>query len=201
MRDQVRPSNFLLAYQIDPVAIHECPDFLAGFADADSSRAKPIKWPKPVAPYDTDPAKAAENCFDRDTGIAIPAGALKTYGTALAQYHLRPEHKFRNGDYTDRGKTERRRVEPSAIRQIGKESNRWEEQFYLGGDDGPEIDYGSAPSEPKPMIVWLREQIAAIGQRRAAKKSGLARRTIERLMQGKKVRDATIARILRTFEK
>ena len=87
--DQVRPGNFLLVFQIDPLAIADFPELLQSIADPSSTRAKAIKLPKPVAPYDTNPARAAEMCFDRDTGIAIPANVLKTYRDALAQYHLR----------------------------------------------------------------------------------------------------------------
>ena len=96
--DQVRPSNFLLAYQINPAALHKCPKLLASFTDTSSSKAKTITLPKPVAPFDSDPAKAADTCFDRDTGIVVPPSVLKTYKDALAQYHLRPEHKFLNGN-------------------------------------------------------------------------------------------------------
>jgi hypothetical protein len=167
---------------------------LAGFTNTDSTRAKAIKWPKPVAPYDTDPAKAAENCFDRDTRIAISAAALKTYGTALAQYHLRPEHKFRNGGYTDRGETGRRHVKPLAIRHIGKESNRWEEKLCLPDDDGADIDYGSGSTAG--IEDALRAGIAAAGQRKVARESGVARLTIERFLAGKPVRAEILRRIV-----
>jgi hypothetical protein len=191
--DQVRPSNFLLAYQIDPAVLYKCPKFLASFTDSSSSKAKTITLPKPVAPFDSDPAKAADKCFDRDTGIVIPPSVLKTYKDALAQYHLRPEHKFLNGNHADRGITRRRHVRAIAVRYIGKESNRWEEQYYLGANDSADIHYRLNLPEPKPLLVWVRERISEIGQRRVARESGLARRTIERVMQGKKIRDATIA--------
>lgn len=193
--EQVKPSNFLLAYQVDPVAVYEYPEFLEAINKKESDRPSDIRWPKPVAPYDSDPSKAAERCFDRDTGNKVPAEALKTYAVALAQYHLRPEHKFLNGDYTDRGITRRRHVRPLAIRQIGKESNRWEEQFYLGSDEGAEIDHGIAPEDEGALLDRLRAQVIAAGQRRVARASGVARRTIERLVTGGRVRDAVVAKI------
>ena len=192
---QVRPSNFLLAFQIDPTAVSEYPEFLRDFADGKASRATPINWPRPVAPYDGDPARAAAKCFDRETGITIPEGVLKTYRAALGQYHLRPEHKFLNGDYTDRGITRRRRVSTVAVRQIGKEANRWEEQFYLGNEEGPDVDYGSAPDDTTAFLKRLRTQIIAAGQRKLARESGVSRRTIERLIEGDKVRLHIIAKI------
>lgn len=198
--EQVKPSNFLLAYQIAPDRMHECPELFEALTKTASDRPANIRWPKPVAAYDTDPARAAKACVDRDTGTSIPIAALKTYADVLAQYRLRPEHKFSNGAYTDRGITARRHVVPLTIRHIGKESNRWEEQFYLGAEEGAAIDYGRAIPEPKPVLVWIREQIAVIGQRKVARGSGVARRTIERLMRGKQVRNAVISKICRFLD-
>jgi hypothetical protein len=132
--------------------------------------------------------------------IEEPLNVLKTYREALAQYHLRPEHKFLNANYTDSGITRRRYVEPTVIRRIGKESNRWEKQFYLGSDEGADIDYGTAPDNEKALFDQIRPQITSIGQRKVARESGVARRTIERLMQGKKVRDAVVAKICRFLD-
>jgi hypothetical protein len=193
--EQVKPSNFLLAYQVDPIAVYEHPEFLEAIIKRDSDRPSEIRWPKPIAQYDSDPSKASDKCFDRDTGDKVPAGVLKTYAQALAQYHLRPEHKFLNGDYTDCGITKRRHVRPFAVRQIGKESNRWEEQFYLGGDEGAEIDRGIAPEDKGATLDRLRAQVIGAGQRRVARESGVSRRTIERLVNGGKVREAVLAKI------
>jgi hypothetical protein len=44
---------------------------------------------------------------------------------------LRPEAKFEKGDYLDSGPTRRRHVQVAQINYIGKEANRWEEQFFL----------------------------------------------------------------------
>jgi DNA-binding Xre family transcriptional regulator len=86
-------------------------------------------------------------------------------------------------------------VRPIAIRHIGKESNRWEEQFYLGGNEGADIDYGTAPDIEKALLDQLRAQIIAIGQRKVSRKSGVSRRTIERLLRGEKIRTDTLTRI------
>ena len=56
--------------------------------------------------------------------MRIPIRHLKSYSQALAQYHLHPEDKFQNGDFTDRGITRRRHVQVSGIEFIGKESNK-----------------------------------------------------------------------------
>ncbi len=197
--DQVRPSNFLLAYQLNPVAMHKCSKFWAALSATDSSKATPIKLPKPVAPFDTNPAEAANNCFDRDTGITVPPEALKTYRVAVAHYHLRPELKFRNGTYTASGITRRRHVRPTGIRQIGKEANRWEEPFHKGSDDERNINYGSDPQDERGFLDQLRARIAAIGQRRVARESGVSRRTIERFLRGDTIRTTIVSKITRAI--
>src|ERR1700733_14362961 len=42
------------------------------------------------------------------------------------------------------------------VEYIGKESNRWEEQYYLGLDDGADIAYGSNPSAPSGHLPELK---------------------------------------------
>jgi hypothetical protein len=79
--------------------------------------------PKPSAPFDRDPAKSAAQAFDRETGESVPASSLKTYAEVLALYHLSPETKFENGDYTNTGETRRRHIIAKRIRRIGKEAN------------------------------------------------------------------------------
>jgi hypothetical protein len=176
-KDQVKPFNFLLAFQVSPS--------LLGVDDG-----------KPIAPYNSDSTQAARNCFDRETGKPISPERLKTYQEALAQYHLSPESKFLNGDYFDQGPIIRRHVEAIAIHHIGKEANRWEEQFYLGFDDDEHIEYGTTPKDSKKFLGILRARIEAAGQRNVARESGISRRTISHVMQGKNVRKTVVAKIL-----
>lgn len=88
-------------------------------------KGRPVwpQTPKPSAPFDRDPAKAAAQAFDRETGEPVPAHMLKTYAEVLALYHLSPEAKFENGDYNDTGETRRRHIIAKRIRRIGKEAN------------------------------------------------------------------------------
>ena len=79
---------------------------------------------KPIAPYDSDPVRALPNVFDRVTGDSVGPEQLKTYAEALAQYHLSSEDKFANGQFLDRGRTERRHVIATHFVLIGKEANR-----------------------------------------------------------------------------
>ena len=84
-----------------------------------------------------DPEWAARHAFDRMTQQAVRPEQLMSYREALAQYHLHPEAKFGNGDYTDRGTTVRRLVRPlGPIDQIGKEANKWGGAVLPGSEPG-----------------------------------------------------------------
>ena len=143
-RDQVKPFNFLLAFQASPVLSVANESYEFNAPPKRGPRPKILLMPRPIAPYNTDIKRAAQNCFDRETGRPMSSKMLKTYREALAQFHLSPESKFLNGDYLDRGPTIRRHVEATAVHHIGKEANRWEEQFYLGFDEEEPIEYGVA---------------------------------------------------------
>jgi DNA invertase Pin-like site-specific DNA recombinase len=101
-----------------------------------------------------------------------------------------------NGDYLDRGPTIRRHVEVTAVHHIGKEANRWEEQFYLGFDEEEQIEYGVTPEESKKTSDTLRREINKAGQREIARETGISRRTIARVMQGKSVRKGIVATVM-----
>jgi hypothetical protein len=71
--------------------------------------------------------------FDRVTGKPIDPKQLKTYAEVLAQYHLSCEDKFENGEFLDRGRTERRHVVATGFVWIGKEAN----QVGESGEEDP----------------------------------------------------------------
>jgi hypothetical protein len=104
------------------------------------------------------------------------------YSEALAQYHLRPEAKFLNGDFFDRGRTERRHVVAVQILHIGKEANRWEEQYFLGPDDEAEIEYGVGQTADD-LNVGLRELCRELGERETARKLEISRTALRRAMR------------------
>jgi hypothetical protein len=140
---------------------------------------------KPIAPFDKNITHAASNCFDRETGKPIAVELLKTYSEAIAQYHLRSEVKFINGNYLDCGETRRRHVEVTVIRHIGKESNRWKEQFHLGADEDAEIDYGLSSKDRRDIIKRILLLAKELGQRKLAASMGIPQQTLSRWLQRK----------------
>ena len=118
--------------------------------------------------------------------MALPAGKIERTGSrrsqALAQYHLRSETKFLNGEYCDRGHTERRHVVALQIVHIGKEANKWEEQYFLGADDEAEIEYGVGQTADV-LVLSLREFCREFGERETAQKLEISRTALRRAMR------------------
>ncbi len=159
--EQVRPFGFLTAFTVANGSVGQ-----------------------PVAPFDDDPVRAASRAFDRHTGKAMDTTDLKTYQNALASYHLSPESKFQNGRPLDSGTTTRRHVLVMAATHIGKEADRWEEQFFLGINPDASIDYGSPPGLTS-FLDELRSATDTFGQRRLADELGISRQTLSRLRKAK----------------
>ena len=122
-REQVRPFGFLVSPMARQGLYAAMPE--PKLVDP-HRRGRPEKAPdaKPIAPFDTDSGKAVANAFDRITGKPIHPNQLKAYSEGLCQYHLSNEGKFENGQFRDRGRTERRHVVAAGFRLIGKEANR-----------------------------------------------------------------------------
>lgn len=157
--DRVKPFNFMCGFQASSLAATGEETFVID--DGSKSPRKTKQLPlRPIAPYSRTSQEASAHAFDRETGKPILADQLKTYAQALAQYHLRPEAKFENGDYCDNGPTRRRHVQATQINYIGKEANRWEEQFFLGMDEDAEIEYGADPN----ATALFDGLVAAIGE-------------------------------------
>ena len=137
---------------------------------------------KPVSAFNKNIWEGAKTAFDRETGKPVQASLLMTYAEALAQYHLRPESKFLNGDFIDRGRTERRHVVVSQIFHIGKEANKWEEQYFLGEDEDAEIEYGVDESADG-LATRLCELSRELGEREAARRLEISRTALRRAMR------------------
>jgi len=120
--DQVKPFGFMVA----PTAkgAIDLPPEMEVVEEVKRGRAKGFARPKPIAPFERDPALAAERAFDRETGEPVPLDELKSYADVLRFYHLSPEEKFENGGPFDQGLTRRRHVVASDVVLIGKEANK-----------------------------------------------------------------------------
>jgi hypothetical protein len=191
--DQVRPFNFLSAFQASPFT---CRDDEA-IGTRTKGRPKRRLLVKPIAPYARE--QASEKCFDRETGKPVPASQLKTYRQALAQYHLSPEAKFLGGEYLDRGPTRRRHVQATSIEHIGKEADRWEEQFYLGLDADAQIEYGSETIDVAAVRERLLASEGSISLRQLAERTGISRNQISAFRRGKADLSADQLRRLRAI--
>jgi len=193
---QIRPFGFMLMLQPDPLADWESWRVANGL---DPGNGEP---PCVIAPYDRDTAKAAARAFDRDSGKSVRVSMLRTYAQVLAQYHLRPELKFLNADYRDRGKTQRRHVKVESIINIGKEANRWEEQSYVGMYE-PELEseYGVAPEDRSRALEIARAAADEFGQRALAKAAGISLQHLSSVLTGKSKPSArTLANLARATE-
>ena len=160
--EQVKPFGFLLAYS-----------------------ARHGDRRRPVSPFDRDHEKAVSAAFDRLTSEPIGAGVLLSYATALAQYHLSPEAKFLNGNFLDSGTTLRRHVIARGRTFIGKEANRWEEQFYLGLDIEAIVEYGVTRTLRACLVADLTRARAQVGERKLAEGLGIARETLRRMLDNR----------------
>jgi hypothetical protein len=168
--DQVKPFGFVCVFYGNELA--EVP-----------SATSKTSLPKPVAPFDKDPGRAAKSAFDRITGEQLSPRGLKTYAQVLAQYHLHPESKFLNGDFLDRGTTFRRHVYANEIQYIGKESNKWEEHYFLGFDPDDELRYGAKPQSKRSLAKVLARYCTANGTRTTAAKLGISRTKLSKLLE------------------
>ncbi|WP_293881251.1 hypothetical protein [Sphingomonas sp.] len=182
-RDQVKPFGFLLSMMLGM-------DVGERIADPSKGRRKKPGRLKPVAPFDRDHDKAIASAFDRDTGEPVSASSLKSYADALAQYHVQPESKFLNGNYTDRGTTLRRHVEMTETNHIGKESHDWERQAMIGLSVDSEIGYGIAVGERRALVDKLREFMAECGERKAAAMLGMSVSRLKGFASDEKGRDS-----------
>lgn len=173
---RVRPFNFLNSFQSRPKALRFKRRLKSEFEFKDT--------PKPVSPFNKNVALAAKDCFDRETGNLVGIDWLKSYVEIIAQYHLRPESKFMNGNYLDTGMTKRRHIVMASIRHIGKEADHWEEQYYLGADETAEINYGKPRKEITASKRKLKSTVSKFGERVVARKAGISRTKLKSILTG-----------------
>lgn len=180
-RDQVKPFGFLLSLSTKRNFVTD--EVIA--PQARKGRPRKVSPMKPIAPFSKDRATIAATAFDRITGKMIPASDLQTYREAIAQYHLHPESKFLNGDYVDRGTTNRRHIRATAIRYIGKEANEIDRQQVLGADSELDPEYGLSAHSVAQIGVALNELVQLVGKADAAKALRIPRGRLAAILSDK----------------
>jgi hypothetical protein len=194
--EKVKAFNFMLAYQFSKPAFNQAVaegEFDAALYDDGA--------PAVVAPYDSDPERALAKCFDRRSGKPVPKAVLASYHDVLAHYHLHSESKFHNGELYDRGITERIQIEVIGVEYIGKEANRWEEQYYLGEMPGAQIEYGLHPDGLQRMIAVLIVAARSCGTEKLATAAQLSRQQLHAILYwGVKPKRGTLIRLCQALK-
>jgi len=132
---------------------------------------------RPLAPFESDIAKAVERCFNAYGGRKVERWELKTYADLFADFHRRPEYKYTNADDIACGETERRTIAPSRIDIIGKETLRYSREDSIGRH---------APTEfvSEESGSFLRSTVARWGVKAVARGCGKSDDTIRRILNG-----------------
>lgn len=167
------------------------------FTGADALASSPSKPIHPVAPFHPDRDKAVAQAFDRLTGEPVSIERLKTYADALKNYPYRQESKFANGEAFQRGKTRPRHVIATEMHYIGKEADRWEEEFLIGAGFDPMTRYGRNPDGDTALFEDIRNAAQLHGQKPVADATGLARGSIRRICEGGVVRTSVSREAIR----
>jgi hypothetical protein len=71
------------------------------------------------------------------------------------------------------------------VRSIGKEANRWEEQFYLGYDPETQFEYGMDEESAASVYARICEAARVYGQRKFAEEAGVSRERLRLFTAGK----------------
>lgn len=192
MNDRVRAFNFMVAFHVSKARLHEA--IALGEFGADLIENG---LPSAIAPYSDDTWTAAQHCFDRRTGQRIPVTILATYREELARYHLHSEAKFDNGTWTDRGTTQRKHVYAIAVEYIGKEANRWEEQYSLGEMPEAQIEYDATAHDLAKVVRFVAEAAERFGIQALATGAGISRQALYDVLDGKaKPRQRTVRKVI-----
>ena len=125
----------------------------------------------------------------------------QTFGSVLRQYPRQGESKSLAPDgmpcaAETRGVLQRARVTAGRLRFVGKETDRHWDQ----GDDLSLVQFKVMEYQPTAKMVVAdaktRAQIAAYGLRELMRMTGVSQHTIEKILRGVPVRQATLQRVL-----
>lgn len=94
--------------------------------------------------------------------------------------------KFHGGRYLDRGELSRRHVVAAGIVRMGKEANRWEEQFYVGEDPDAQIEYGAAPEDLERLRGSVLRACKGLKVRELSRSSGVSLGEVSNVLRGRR---------------
>jgi hypothetical protein len=175
---QVRPFGFMVMFLVDEDSL------------------EPSTMLRVIAPFNRNPAAAARQAFDRDSGSPVSPKQLKTYIGALRTYYNHPEAKFLNGERGDRGPTRRRHIIARSIVHIGKEANRLDIQSVSGVDPDAQVEFCAVSESRAGRLKAIRAALKKFGPSRLARETGLSRQYLSKLAGGGvAVTEATLLKI------
>jgi hypothetical protein len=165
--ERLKPFNFLLEFY------SKRPDEAArqGLLKTSDDAKRQLK---PISPYCRDPYSMLSKIHDRVTGRPVEQRWLRTYAEALRGYHLHPETKFLDGDYTDRGPTRRRHILVQAVEDIGKEADKWDDEEPLSADNEFTVSYGVSELDRAVMLAVIQ----SVSKRRLAPAANVSTRSV-----------------------
>lgn len=159
------------------------------------ARERTLGWSnelRPLAPFDPDIAKAVDRCFNAYGSRKVERWELKTYADLFADFQRRPEYKYANAEDDGRGTTERRRVAPSRIDIIGKETIRYSRQDHIGG-------FEPAQFASEGSVEFLRCAARLYGVSGIAKACGRSHDTARRMLNREQPFSAEVSELIRQF--
>jgi hypothetical protein len=107
--------------------------------------------------------------------------------------------KFHYGDYLDSGIPGRRHIVVTVFEHVGKEANRWEEQFYLGLDLEAQTEYGISTEDHERILKILAQAAEKFGQRKLAKMADVSLSEVSAvLLRKRRPSPATLSKLYRT---
>ena len=96
----------------------------------------------------------------------------------------------------DVGTTSRRHIFSQSLDYIGKEANRWEEQYHLGAYRDALVEYGTSYDRRKTILRVVVNATGRFGYRKLAKAASMSPRKLSDIVRGRW--DCAVGRLLPT---
>ena len=83
---------------------------------------------------------------------------------------------------------------------LGKETNQWEEQFFLGFNPQEQIEYGANPLDKARALGRIRDAVKLHGLRAFARMAGISYQQLSAIVRGKAMpKRQTLSKLLRAL--